>query len=298
MSPGVGDTPETGSNSRSVPVRVAVNGASGRLGQALQEAIRQNPLWQLSAAWVAKNDPLCGQETGFDGVKYAVLPEPGQNPQRNDRAGQCGQESCPQVVVDFSSPAALQPLLANVRQWKVPLVSGTTGLNKAQTAALREAGADIPLLWAPNFSLTVQLMQEFLARLARIHGDSWQACIEETHREGKKDAPSGTALALAHSLLKPGENQPQSPAIRLQKISDLSFALGPVSLRSHRVGQVAGIHEIRFSTPGEVLTLRHEAESPALFARSALQVAAWLIAQPPGQYQLKHYTRSVTAQKP
>ena len=273
-------------------MRLGISGASGRLGQALLQAIDHDPRWQLCAAWVAGDDPKRGQETGLAGVRYTALPDANLPDSCTDTAN----PACPQVVVDFSSPSALKPLLATLRRWNVPLVSGTTGLGADEFAALREASTDIPVLWAPNFSLTVQLMQDFLARLGRVHGDSWQARIDETHRAGKKDAPSGTALALAQALAGSGVEQAHAVADALEKITDLTFALGPVSIQSHRVGQVAGIHEVNLTTPGETLTLRHEAESPALFARSALQVARWLVPQPAGYYQLKDYTQSVAPQ--
>ncbi len=283
----------SGATGNQSPIRLGISGASGRLGQALLEAIVHEPSWQLTAAWVAGDDPKRGQETGLAGVRYTALPDANLPDSCIDPAN----PTYPQVVVDFSSPSALKPLLATLRHWNVPLVSGTTGLGADELAALREASTDIPVLWAPNFSLTVQLMQDFLARLGRVHGDSWQARIDETHRAGKKDAPSGTALALAQALTGSGSDQAGTAANALEKITDLTFALGPVSMQSHRVGQVAGIHEVKITTPGETLILRHEAENPALFARSALQVARWLVQQPAKLYDLKDYIQSVAPRK-
>lgn len=262
----------------SAPVRLGIHGASGRLGQALLQAPVADPGWQLVAAWVRADSPIKGKETGVPGVSYVSLAD-----------WLASDQEKPQVVVDFSSPAAVVPLARNMAMLGVPLVSGTTGLSEKEFAALEKASQAIPVLWAPNFSLSVLLWQEFLQRLARVHDGSWQARIEETHHAGKQDAPSGTAIALARSLL------PKLPmsAVQPVAVTDTEFVLGSVPVRSIRHGNVAGIHEITFASPGETLIMRHEAKSPAVFAQGALQAAKWLYRQPPGYYQLEKLMEAI-----
>jgi len=271
------------------PMRIAVSGASGRLGQVLLGLIADDVQWQLTDAWVGTDDPMAGQPTGHGAVRYETL-------EATDISGRM-ESRRPQVVIDFSAPSAMRPLLELVKTQGIPLVSGTTGLGLDEQHQLQQAGQSLPVLWAPNFSLTVLLWQDFLRQLAQVHGDSWQARIEETHRLGKKDAPSGTALALAQSLLQPGRgSRPAIPKpVPNGSGNEQEFSLGPISLKSHRRGQVPGIHRVVFESPGETLEMRHEAHSPELFARGALQAARWLAQQPPGNYTLQQMLKTTVA---
>ncbi len=259
------------------PLRVAVAGASGRLGKTLLALIDADPGWCLSHAWVSDDNPQMDHACGVGNIRFSAIGKP--------------EISRPQVIVDFSSAEALELLVQTACVWQVPLVSGTTGLTQTHHDKLDQAARQTAVLWAPNFSLTVLLWQGFLARLSRVHGTHWQAHIEETHHAGKKDAPSGTALALAQNLL----GQQIEP---LQPVSGnpLSFNLGRMNIRSHRVGQVAGEHTVLFQAPGEILHMRHSAEGPELFARGALQVARWLARQPHGRYTMEDYLATVLGQ--
>jgi len=267
-----------------LPLRIGVCGASGRMGQALLKAIDKQSQWMLAAAWVSPDDPVLQTATGINGVYYSRI---GDNQGTDDFRLD--------VVVDFSSPQALEALLAELQKHRVPLVIGTTGLSAEGKKALQTAAETIPVLWAPNFSLTVWLLQDFLNRLARIHAGRWQARIRETHRAGKKDAPSGTALALAEALVTghTQDNMKPDPAT-LEQIAPLAFRLGPVALESFRRGQVAGVHEVEWRGPGERLQICHTADSPELFAHGALQAAAWLAQQRPGSYSLDNYLQTIS----
>ncbi len=167
------------------------------------------------------------------------------------------------VAVDFSLPGAFDPLLALCLARGVALVSGTTGLAPAQTAALDAAAARIPVLWAPNFSAGVAVLAE-LVRQAATALPGWDADVVEAHHIHKKDAPSGTALHLG-AAVEAGKGQAPHYA-------------------SLRAGDIVGEHTVQLSGPGERLELVHRATNRDIFARGALEAALRLAGRAPGRY--------------
>lgn len=169
------------------------------------------------------------------------------------------------VAVDFSLPEAFDPVLALCRRRGAALVSGTTGLSEAQRGALEEAAAEIPVLWASNFSLGVALLQELVERAAQAL-PGWDCDIVESHHVHKQDAPSGTALTLGEAAGRGG---------------------GQARYASIRAGDIVGEHLVQFTTAGERIELIHRAGSRDIFARGALHAAARLGGKPAGTYRLR-----------
>ena len=169
------------------------------------------------------------------------------------------------VAIDFSLPEGFDPLLALCRQRGAALVSGTTGLSEGQRQALAAAAADIPVLWAANFSLGVAVLEELVERAAGALGE-WDCDIVETHHVHKKDAPSGTALALGEAAGRRGA-EPRYASLR--------------------AGDVVGEHLVQFTGAGERLELVHRASSRDVFARGALHAAARLKGRPAGRWRLR-----------
>ena len=166
------------------------------------------------------------------------------------------------VLVDFTLPAGLETAAGWSRRHGTPLVSGTTGLGPAQVRALAAAAEHAPVLHAANFSPGVNTLLWLVSEAARwLEGKVEAVGITDIHHRHKKDAPSGTALALRDAL----------------------GAL-PCEIESRREGEVVGDHQVRFDLEGERLTLAHHAADRAIFARGALQAARWLLDQPPGRY--------------
>jgi 4-hydroxy-tetrahydrodipicolinate reductase len=170
------------------------------------------------------------------------------------------------VVIDFSSALATSENLRACRAARKPLLLGTTGFGADLEAQFAAAAREIPLLVAPNTSLAVTLLSE-LARRAAHALPGFDIGITETHHRDKRDAPSGTALALA-------------AAIREARPAQI-----PIS--SVREGDVVGEHCVRFAGPGEELALTHRALQRDVFARGALAAALWLSSQAPGRYDMR-----------
>jgi 4-hydroxy-tetrahydrodipicolinate reductase len=167
----------------------------------------------------------------------------------------------PSVLVDFTLPAGAAAAARWCAEQGVPLVSGTTGLDETQRTALELASHRVPVLHAANFSPGVNLMLALLREAGAWLEDVERITLTDVHHVHKKDAPSGTALAMADALAPHG-----------------------VDIESRREGEVIGDHRVTIRLPGEVLGLEHHAEDRAIFARGALQAARWLIGRPHGYY--------------
>lgn len=226
-------------------LRLLIHGAYGRMGQALLRLVQDDARFAAPLA-VSRRKPL---ERVSHGVAYFAASELDTVPEFD-------------VLVDFSLPEGFDAVLALARARGKPLVSGTTGLGEAQQAALQEAATRIPVLWASNFSIGVALLQRLVQQAATAL-PGWDCDIIEMHHTEKKDAPSGTALTLGEAAQKGGAS-PHYAAIR--------------------AGDIVGEHSVQFAAAGERIELVHRATNRDIFARGALQAAAWLADRPAGLY--------------
>ncbi len=169
------------------------------------------------------------------------------------------------VLVDFSLPAAFDAALELCLQRGCALVSGTTDLSDAQRSALDSASTSIPVIWSANFSIGISVLDD-LVRRAAVALSKWDCDIVEMHHTQKRDAPSGTALALG-------------AAIASVRDGELHYA-------SLRAGDIVGEHIVQFTGTGERLELIHRATDRDIFARGALESAASIATRGPGRYTL------------
>lgn len=169
------------------------------------------------------------------------------------------------VAIDFSRAAAFDAILALCRSRGVALVSGTTGLESGQRAALEAAASDIPILWAANFSLGAALLVDLVERAAAAL-PGWDCDILEQHHVHKRDAPSGTALVLG-AAAETGRLQPRYASVR--------------------AGDIIGEHSVQFTTHGERIELVHRAGNRDIFAHGALHAATRLAGRAAGLYRLR-----------
>lgn len=234
-------------------ILLGINGADGRMGRALQELLRDEPRFELVAKIACSED--WQRVSGLD------------------------------VVIDFSTPAGFDAALAHCRQHHVALVSGTTGLDAKQRAALELAGHEIPVLHAANFSLGVAVLARVLREAAAALPD-WDLEIIEAHHARKVDAPSGTALALGRAAATARGQDFDAVAVRARDGRVGSRPQGTIGFASVRAGDIVGEHSAVLATTGERLELSHRATDRTIFARGALAAAAWLVGKPPGAYSL------------
>lgn len=247
------------------------------MGQALLRAASETPTVRITGAVASAASPSLGRDAGaLAGLEPLGVAVTSDLPAALAAAD---------VAIDFSQPHATRANIAACRAARKPLLIGTTGFaDEVNEAELDAAGREIPLLIAPNTSLGVALLAELVRRAARTLPAEFDIEIIEAHHRLKRDAPSGTALALARAAadgrgLAPAEAVPGTSAARLgpRPQGEIGFAVV-------RGGDIVGEHTVLFAGPGEELRLSHRAGDRAIFARGALRAALWLRSRPPGRY--------------
>lgn len=192
------------------------------------------------------------------------------------------------VLVDFSAPDALQGSLGRARSASIPILVGTTGLQPEHHAMIEEAAKHVAVIYAPNTSLGINLLQELVEQATARLGPDWDIEILEMHHRNKVDAPSGTALLLGRAAAK-GRGATFQELSRFDRISEHPHAREPgtIGYASLRGGSVAGEHVVILATEGERIELAHRADSRMIFARGALAAARFLAGKPAGLYSMQ-----------
>ena len=244
-------------------MRAVLVGAGGRMGRALLCAAPEFPRLTITAAIAPAGSAALGSDAGT-----LAGCGPLNVPVTADLAAALAHAD---VAIDFSRAEALPATLAACRGLGRALLVGTTGWGAAMEDALAAAARDMALLIAPNTSLAVAVLAELTRRAAELLPGDFAISILERHHAGKRDAPSGTARALAEAA---AAGAPPGRAIPIE---------------SQRFGQIVGEHEVHFAGPGETLSLSHRAQDRALFARGALAAALWLAPRPPGRYGMRDF---------
>jgi 4-hydroxy-tetrahydrodipicolinate reductase len=243
-------------------IRTVIVGATGRMGGQLLRLMGQFPALCLHGAVASEHNDSLGKDAGsYAGIEPCGIAISASLAPLLDSAD---------LVLDFSGPAAAATTLAACVSARVPLLIGTTGLPREMDAALAAAANSIALLVAANTSLGVNLLLELVRQAAQALPPGYDIEVVETHHRDKRDAPSGTALALgAAAATGRGVNK-----------DDIGFA-------SVRGGDVVGEHEVWFLGEGERVLLKHSATDRAVFARGALLAGQWLAGRMAGRYTMR-----------
>jgi 4-hydroxy-tetrahydrodipicolinate reductase len=259
-------------------IRAAIIGVSGRMGQALVRTAAEIPGLSIVSAVASATSPSVGKDAGELAGRGAIGVRVTQ-----DLPAALAQAD---VAIDFSNAQATESNLTACRQARKPLLIGTTGFPAGLTAAFDAAANDIPLLVAPNTSVGVTLLIELVREAARALPSQFDIEIVEAHHRTKRDAPSGTALALGRAAAG-GRNQPFDRSHPTVHQGGVPRRDGEIGFAVVRGGDIVGEHAVLFAGIGESLTLGHRATDRAIFARGALQAAAWLAPQAPGRYFMR-----------
>ena len=254
-------------------IRAAIIGVTGRMGRELIRAARDNSDFSVVAAVAAPASPAVGKDAG----ELAGIGAIGVHV-TSDLAVALSQVD---VAIDFSSPQATQSNLTACCVARKALLIGTTGFPPELTAAFAGAAQQIPLLVAPNTSVGVTLLIELVRAAARALPAQFDIEIIEAHHRMKRDAPSGTALALGKAA---AEGRGQSFDLQEARQGGRARQGGEIGFAVVRGGDVVGEHAVLFAGMGESLTLSHRATDRTIFARGALRAAAWLASRPAGRY--------------
>jgi 4-hydroxy-tetrahydrodipicolinate reductase len=191
------------------------------------------------------------------------------------------------VLVDFTSPQALEAHLAAARDAGTPIMVGTTGLKAAHHDLIDAAAADIAVLQTGNTSFGVTLLARLVREAAaRLDAADWDIEIAEMHHRHKVDAPSGTALLLGSAAAEGRGTTLAESSVNDRAGVTGARVEGTIGFASLRGGAVCGDHSVIFAGEGERIELVHRADSRVIFARGAIRAALWLAKQPPGRYTM------------
>lgn len=248
--------------------KLVIMGASGRMGGTLVRLARAGSDFELAGV-VERPERLAEVQNlgcASGGSLDAVLPK-----------------AKGAVIIDFTAPEASLDMVRVAKAHGNPAVIGTTGLSKAQQAELEAAAREIPLFWAPNMSVGVNVLLKVLPELVRMLGPDYDLEMFEVHHNRKKDAPSGTAIKMAQCLAEArGWDYDQVKNYGREGLTGARPA-EEIGVQTLRGGDVVGEHTVFFFGPGERVEVTHRAHSRETFARGALRAARWLAGQKPGR---------------
>jgi len=257
--------------------RLLVMGPSGRMGAAVIEAASEHPTLHVTAA--VDRESAAGVGAFALGAADVIV--------TSDIAA--ALDHC-DVYVDFTSAEATEQAAraaAARRHGAVPAVIGTTGLTQAAVIAIADLAKVAPVVVAANFSLGVNLLLGLARTAARVlDASGWDAEVTEIHHNKKRDAPSGTALAIARAIAA-GRAQDYEQVKRHTRDGDVGPRLpGEIGVTAVRGGDVVGEHTAYFFGASERIELTHRATNRTIFAQGAIRAAAWVVGKPPGRYDM------------
>lgn len=253
-------------------VRIAVLGASGRMGQALVQAALAVPAVQLTAAIDRWDSPDLGEEIG-SGISLA-----------HDLNAAVAFFD---VVVDFSSPEATLSAIEICRQQRKGLVIGTTGFSAEQRKLIEAAAKEIPICQSANFSVGVNVVLKLLQQAAQVLGDEYDVEIVEAHHRAKVDSPSGTALRMGEVVARGLGRELRACAVYGREGNTGARDRKTIGFATVRGGDVIGDHTVLFLGEGERVEISHKASNRSNFALGALRAAQWLQGKEPGLYDMQ-----------
>jgi 4-hydroxy-tetrahydrodipicolinate reductase len=257
--------------------KVAIAGASGRMGRSLIEACQQAEGIKVTAASEWSGSTVLGADAGeVAGIGPIGVPI---------RAGLQGGEF--DVLIDFTRPEATLENLALCRAAGRRMVIGTTGFEPAGREAIREAAEDVAVVFAPNMSVGVNLCFKLLDIAARVLGDEVDVEVIEAHHRHKVDAPSGTALRMGEVVAAAlGRNLDDCAVYGRQGVTG-ERRRETIGFETIRAGDIVGEHTVMFAGLGERVEITHKATSRMTFARGAARAASWVMGQSRGLFDMQ-----------
>lgn len=260
--------------------RIAITGAAGRMGRVLIQAVEAAEGALLGAAVVRFDDPMLGLDAGaiaglgvhLDVKAVATLDEAADDFD---------------VLIDFTAPAVTMANIEFCRANGKAIVIGTTGLADADKVRMREAAGDMGIVFAPNYSVGVNLCLNLLRMAASVMGEDSDIEVIEMHHRHKVDAPSGTALRMGEVVAETMGWDLNEVAVYGRQGHTGARPQKQIGFETIRGGDVVGDHTVMFATEGERVEITHKAQSRMTFARGAVRAALWVVKQPAGLYDMQ-----------
>ena len=258
-------------------IRLAISGAAGRMGGALLRAAAHSDGVAVTAAFESEGSGALGRDAGaLAGIGNVGVTV-------NTQIAEAEFD----VLLEFTTPAATLAHLEICRKQKRAMLIGTPGVDAHGETKIREAARDIAVVFAANTSIGVNLCLELVATAAAAIGEDSDIEIVEAHHRDKVDAPSGTALALAHAIAKPLGRDLQKHGVFARHGHTGARAADAIGFSAIRGGDIAGEHSVLFIANGERVEITHKAGDRKIFAEGALKAAKWLAGRPAGLYAMR-----------
>ena len=259
--------------------RIAVCGAAGRMGKTIIELVQETEGVETRAAIEHPDCSLLGNDAGA----VAGIGSLGINivSELNDVLGDFD------VLIDFTLAESVLDNVEKCRQASKAIVIGTTGLTDAQKDVIKEASKTIPIVFAPNMSIGVNLCLKLLELAASVIGEDTDIEIIEAHHRHKKDAPSGTALRMGEVVAETlGRNLSECAVYGREGITGERDSK-TIGFETIRAGDIVGEHTVMFASAGERVEITHKASSRKTFASGAIRAAGWLSKKEKGLYDMQ-----------
>jgi len=260
-------------------IRVAINGAAGRMGRELIVACQRNDALVLAAAFEAPDSDKIGQDAGRlasgEDADVAIADS-------GERAAGASFD----VLVDFTRPEPCLSAIEDCVAHGAAIVIGTTGFSADQIERIDAAAEKISVVMAPNFSAGVNLTLKLLETAAKALGDSVDIEVIEAHHRHKVDAPSGTALRIGEVLADATDRNLDDCAVYARQGHTGARERETIGFQTIRGGDIVGEHTVLFAGDGERLEISHKASSRQTFAGGAMRAAAWAAERAPGRYDM------------
>jgi 4-hydroxy-tetrahydrodipicolinate reductase len=260
-------------------LEIIVCGVGGRMGGAVVRAVQQSSGIRLIAAVDKPGSVRLDKDAG----EISAAGRLGV-PITDKLDGVLKPNS---VIIDFTNPEASLGFLRGAARKRTPIVIATTGFNAKQQAEIRRLARWTPTLLSANTSLGVNVLVSLVSKAATLLGDDYDVEIVEAHHRFKKDAPSGTALALGSSVAAALKRDLDKVAVNGRKGIVGARGKKEIALLSVRAGDIVGEHTVIFGGIGERLEFIHRAHSRDTFAHGALRAAQWLAKRKPGLYTMQ-----------
>lgn len=258
---------------------IAIFGITGRMGQTLIRALNETSSgFSLSGAIASTGSGRLGRDAAGEGAPTGVLIT------SDSKAGIRGAA----VAVDFSVGTCVAAHAGDCAAAGVPLLIGATGFDQTALEVIKKAARSIPVLIAPNTSVGVAVVVQMASLAAVALGTSYDVEIFEAHHRMKRDAPSGTALALGEAVAGARGQTLREVAVHDRTALNAPRTPGSIGFSSLRAGDIVGEHTVTFAAAGERIEITHRATDRLTFARGALRAADWLVGQPAGLHGMKN----------
>jgi 4-hydroxy-tetrahydrodipicolinate reductase len=259
-------------------IRFAIAGASGRMGRMLVEAVLKAPDAVLAGALDVPDSPCLGKDAG------ELIGTPCGVPISADIDATLAQADC---LIDFTRPEGTLKHLEACRRCGVHLVIGTTGMNAEQKLAIEAAARDIPIVFAPNMAVGVNVVFKLLDTAARILNEGYDIEIVEAHHRHKVDAPSGTALRMGEVVAAALGRRLEECAVYGREGHTGERPATQIGFATVRGGDIVGDHTVLFAGTGERVEISHKAASRMPYALGSLRAARFLRGKRSGLFDMQ-----------